>query len=69
MEYKETIYEKDGHIATVTLNRPERRNAWTFTMRDEVYHALKDAERDDQIRVIIITGAGQSFCAGAFGLQ
>ena len=34
-------------------------------MRDEVYHALKDAERDDQIRVIIITGAGQSFCAGA----
>ena len=65
MEYKETIYEKDGHIATVTLNRPERRNAWTFTMRDEVYHALKDAERDDQIRVIIITGAGQSFCAGA----
>ncbi len=65
MEYKETLYEKDDHIATVTLNRPERRNAWTFRMREEVYHALKDAESDDQIRVIIITGAGTTFCAGA----
>ena len=59
MEYQETLYEKDGHIATVTLNRPERRNAWTFTMREEVYRALKDAEADDHIRAIIITGAGQ----------
>jgi enoyl-CoA hydratase/carnithine racemase len=65
MEYKETLYEKDSHIATVTLNRPERRNAWTFRMREEVYQALKDAESDAQVRVIIITGAGTTFCAGA----
>jgi len=65
MEYKETLYEKDGHIATITLNRPERRNAWTFRMREEVYHAMKDAETDDQIRVIIVTGAGSTFCSGA----
>src|SRR5579875_2756332 len=65
MEYKETIYAKDGHIATITLNRPERRNAWTFRMREEVYHAMKDAEADDQIRAIIVTGAGSTFCSGA----
>lgn len=65
MDYKETIYEKDGHIATITLNRPERRNAWTFTMREEVYRAMKDAEADEQIRVIIVTGAGSTFCSGA----
>ena len=64
MEFKETLYEKDGPIAIVTLNRPERRNAWTFTMREEVYKALKDAEADDQIRAIIITGAGTTFCSG-----
>ena len=65
MDYKETIYEKDGHIATITLNRPERRNAWSFTMREEVYRAMKDAEADEQIRVIIVTGAGSTFCSGA----
>lgn len=65
MEYKETVYEKDGHIATITLNRPERRNAWTFRMREEVYHAMKDAEADAQIRAIIVTGAGTTFCSGA----
>jgi enoyl-CoA hydratase/carnithine racemase len=65
MEYKETLYEKDVQIATITLNRPERRNAWTFRMREEVYHAMKDAEADDQIRAIIVTGAGSTFCSGA----
>ncbi len=65
MEYRETLYEKDGHIAAITLNRPERRNAWTFRMREEVYHAMKEAEADDQIRAIIVTGAGTTFCAGA----
>jgi enoyl-CoA hydratase/carnithine racemase len=65
MEYKETIFEKDGHIATITLNRPERRNAWTFRMREEVYQAMKDAEADGQIRAIIVTGAGSTFCSGA----
>jgi enoyl-CoA hydratase/carnithine racemase len=65
MEFKETLYEKDGHIAIITLNRPERRNAWTFRMREEVYRAMKDAEADDQIRAIIVTGAGSTFCSGA----
>jgi len=55
---------KDGAVATVTLNRPERLNAFAGTMREDLLAALKDAERDHACRVVIITGAGRAFCAG-----
>lgn len=64
MTYKEIIYSVDERVATVTLNRPERLNAWTRTMAEEVRSALLSAADDDEVRVIIITGAGRGFCAG-----
>ncbi len=65
MDYQEIIYDIDGPIATVTLNRPDKLNAWTFQMEREYRHALADAERNDAVRAIIVTGAGRGFCAGA----
>lgn len=60
----EIVYEKDGHIATVTMNRPAKRNAYSETMVHEIVEALSDARDDDEIRVVILTGAGKGFCAG-----
>lgn len=54
----------DGHVTTITLNRPEKLNAFAGTMRDELYSALEHAERDASCRVIVLTGAGRAFCAG-----
>jgi enoyl-CoA hydratase/carnithine racemase len=54
----------DG-VATVTLNRPDKLNAWTAQMEKEVQAAMARAEADDQVRVIVLTGAGRGFCAGA----
>jgi enoyl-CoA hydratase/carnithine racemase len=51
-------------IATITLNRPEQLNAWTDVMADEVYQAMHAAGADDDVRVIVLTGAGRAFCAG-----
>lgn len=53
----------DG-VMTIRLNRPERRNAMTFRMGDELRHAFKAADDDDRVRVVILTGAGEHFCAG-----
>ena len=65
VEYKDIIYTKEGHIATITLNRPERMNAFTLTMINSIGQALQDANEDEQIRVIVdITGAGRGFSAG-----
>lgn len=62
----EVLYEKSEGIATITLNRPEQLNAWTATMNVEYNAALATAEEDAEVRVIIITGAGErGFCAGA----
>ena len=64
-EYSDLLYEVHDHIATVTLNRPEKLNATTRDMSDSLLRALADAARDPAVRAIIITGAGRAFCAGA----
>lgn len=65
-DYKFILLEKDSnsHVARLTLNRPDRRNALNDVMQDELGDALEDIDSDDTIRVLIITGAGNSFCAG-----
>jgi len=65
MPSQETIYQVADRVATITLNRPDKLNAWTAVMEQEVRSAVEDAERDDNVRVIVLTGAGRGFCAGA----
>jgi enoyl-CoA hydratase/carnithine racemase len=65
VERKVTDYAVAEHIATITLRRPERLNAWTGRMSLEYRAALAEASADDGVRVIVVTGAGRGFCAGA----
>lgn len=65
MSYKLILYEKDDGIATITFNRPESKNAVNREMRDEIIDAIRDVENDQQVRVLIITGGTEVFCAGA----
>ena len=65
MSYSDITYTVDGPVATVTLNRPDKLNAWTVTMEIEVREALSEAAKDDAVRAIVLTGAGRGFCAGA----
>jgi len=64
MTYQTIRYEKEGRIATVTLNRPEKMNAIRPPMPEELESALAVANADEEVRVIILQGAGKSFCAG-----
>src|SRR5271154_6830472 len=64
MAYQQIIVDIKDYIATITLNRPEQLNAWTDLMASEVYDAMWRASDDDDVRVIILTGAGRAFCAG-----
>jgi enoyl-CoA hydratase len=63
-EYTSLIYRVEQRIARLTLNRPEKRNALSATLRDEIVDALHTAERDDEVRIVLIDGAGPSFCSG-----
>ena len=64
MAHQETLYQVSDRVATVTLNRPDKLNAWTGTMEQEVRASIYEAEQDPNVRVIILTGAGRGFCAG-----
>jgi len=65
MEFKNTLYEKRDRIATITINRPQAMNAMNEETIPEILSRLEDAEKDENVRVIVITGAGEkAFCAG-----
>jgi len=65
MGYSEILFAVDQRVATITLNRPERLNAWTGTMGAELREAMVAAGRDPEVRAIILTGAGRGFFVGA----
>jgi enoyl-CoA hydratase/carnithine racemase len=65
MANQETLYDVADRVATITLNRPDKLNAWTATMEQEVRAAMNQADGDANVRVIVLTGAGRGFCAGA----
>src|SRR3954447_1599167 len=65
MEFEQIRYEVADSVLTITMNRPDRLNAWTPTMLAELLEAFDRSDADDDVRVVIITGAGRGFCAGA----
>ena len=65
MAYQQIKYEVQDNILTITLNRPDKMNAFTNIMMDELIAAFDAADADDNVRAIIVTGAGRAFCAGA----
>src|ERR1700728_2466676 len=65
MTYDQITYDAANLVATITLNRPDKLNAWTQKMEEEIGAAVRAASADEQVRVIILTGAGKGFCAGA----
>ena len=65
MDYQQIIYDIDEGILTITLNRPDKLNAFTGQMMTEMINALDRADADDTVKAIIVTGAGRGFCAGA----
>ena len=65
MDTQDILYAVQDRVATVTLNRPDKLNAFTRRMRDELTGAFASADADDEVRAVIVTGAGRAFCAGA----
>ncbi len=65
MEYSEILFDVTDHVATVTLHRPDRMNAFTGTMMREIIDVLDHTDADDDVRAVIVTGSGRAFCAGA----
>ena len=65
MDYKNILLEQRDNIAVLSLNRPNKLNAFTFSMMEEIIHALDALDVDDSIHALIITGKGRAFCAGA----
>lgn len=64
MEFREIIYAKENRVATITLNRPAKLNAYSEVMVHEIISALSDARDHDEVRAVIITGTGRGFCSG-----
>ncbi len=64
MPYSTLLFEKSDCVATVTLNRPEKSNAFNDPQINEMIDALKNIERDPDVRAVVVTGAGKNFCAG-----
>lgn len=64
MKYREIKYEIENMVGTITLNRPERMNALTVRTYNEIGNAIKEADRDNDVRAVIITGEGRGFCSG-----
>lgn len=64
-DYEQIAYDVDGPILTITLDRPEKLNAFTPKMFHELLHAFDRADADDDVRAVIVTGRGRAFCAGA----
>jgi len=64
MDFTQILYQVDGHIATITFNRPEQMNALTKVLEAELRRAIEQAGRDAAVRAIVLTGAGRAFCVG-----
>jgi enoyl-CoA hydratase/carnithine racemase len=62
MDYRQINYERSGNVALIPLNRPEKRNAWTYTMLAELVDAISRSNGDPAVGAIIMTGAGKGFC-------
>src|SRR4029453_1006941 len=65
MHYEHIRFETADGVATLTLNRPEKRNAWNRAMGVEIRDALGVADERDDVRAVVVTGAGRDFCVGA----
>lgn len=65
MSAQDATYKVDDGVAVITLNRPDKLNAWTGAMDDAVYEYMQAASADEAVRIIVLTGAGRGFCAGA----
>src|SRR4051794_40927720 len=65
MTYEQIRYDVDAGVATITLQRPEKLNAFTGKMMHELLDAFDRVDNDDAVRAVIVTGAGRAFCAGA----
>ena len=65
MGYETILTSVDEGILTITMNRPERLNAWTYQMGDELDDAISKGNDSEEVDAIILTGAGRGFCAGA----
>ncbi|TEU03969.1 MAG: hypothetical protein E3J24_02470 [Dehalococcoidia bacterium] len=65
MDVETVILKKEGHIATITMNRPEMMNALNIQMLQEMVAAIDEIARNDDVRVVVLTGAGRVFCSGA----
>ena len=64
-DFSQISYDVADHIATITLSRPDKLNAFTGTMLEEMIAALDLSDADDDVRAVIVTGEGRAFCAGA----
>ena len=65
MSFETILFDKREHVAILSLNQPERLNAISVKLREEVHAAVTDAHRDDAIRALVVTGIGRGFCSGA----